>query len=99
MHAQLRKADSQKYNKLITRYKAILNCKTNVVGKMSDQEPVESMAELLEMIMIRRMPKSRWFSKIMVELPPYICTEIAVEFSVDYKPALQQIENLIKSSL
>ena len=35
----------------------------------------------------------------MVELPPHTCTEIAVEFPVDYRPALQQMENLIKSSL
>ena len=35
----------------------------------------------------------------MVELQLHTCTEIAVKFSVDYRPALQQIENLIKSSL
>ena len=66
---------------------------------MSDQELVESMAKLLEMIMIWRMSESRWFDKIMVELLPHTCTEIAVKFPVDYKPALQQMENLIKSSL
>lgn len=99
MHARLRKADPQEYNKLITRYEAVLNRRTDVVGKMSDQEPVESMAELLEVIMIRRTPESRWFGKTMVELPPHTRTEIAVEFPVDYRPALQQMENLIKSSL
>ena len=63
------------------------------------QEPVELMAELLKMIMIRRMPESRWFGKTMVELPPHTRTEIAVEFPIDYRPALQQMENLIKLSL
>lgn len=52
MYARLRKADSQEYNKLITRYKAVLNRRTDFVGKMSDQKPGESMAELLEVIMI-----------------------------------------------
>lgn len=52
MHALLRKADPQKYNKLITRYEAIFNQKIDVAGKISNQEPVELMAELLEMIMI-----------------------------------------------
>lgn len=51
------------------------------------------------MIMIRRMPESRWFGKTMVELPPHTRTEIAVEFPIDYRPALQQMENLIKLSL
>ena len=99
MHTWLRKADPQEYNKLITRYEAVLNQRTDVVGKMSNQEPVESMAELLEMIMIWRTPQSRWFGKTMGELPLHTCTEIAVEFSVNYRPALQQMENLIKSSL
>ena len=99
MHVQLRKAKPQKYNKLITRYKAVFNRRTDIVGKMSDQEPVELMVELLEMIMIQRMPESRWFGKIMVELPPHTRTKIAVEFPIDYRPALQQMDNLIKSSL
>ena len=46
-HARLRKIDLQKYNKLITQYKAVLNRKTNVATKIRDQEPVELMAELL----------------------------------------------------
>ena len=66
---------------------------------MCNQKPVESMAEILEMIIIWRTPESRWFGKIIVELPPHTCTEIAVKFPVNYKPALQQMENLIKSNL
>ena len=57
MHAPLKKADSQEYNKLITWYEAVLNRKTDVIGKMSNQEPVKTMAELLEMIMIQRTPE------------------------------------------
>lgn len=57
------------------------------------------MAELLEVIMIQRTSESRWFGKTMIELPPHTRTEIAVEFPTDYRPALQQMKNLIKSSL
>ena len=99
MHAQLRKADPQEYNKLITRYKVVLNRRTDVVCKMSDQKPVELMAELLEMIMIWRTLESRWFGKMIVKLPPHTRTKIAVEFPINYRPALQQMENLIKLSL
>lgn len=52
MYVQLRKANPQKYNKFITWYKVVLNWKTNIVGKMSDQEPVKLITKLLEMIMI-----------------------------------------------
>ena len=35
----------------------------------------------------------------MVELPPHTRTEIIVEFSIDYKPTLQKMEDLLKLSL
>ena len=38
--------------KLIIRYEAILNKKSNTVSKIRDIEPVELMAELLELLMI-----------------------------------------------
>ena len=52
MPAQLEKAKPQKYNKLIGWYKTILNRKTNVASKISDQEPDKLMVELLERITI-----------------------------------------------
>ena len=39
--------------------KAVFNWRIDVIGKISDQEPVESMAELLKMIMIWQMPESK----------------------------------------
>lgn len=35
----------------------------------------------------------------MVELPSHTWTEITVEFSINYKPALQNMEDLLKLSL
>lgn len=35
----------------------------------------------------------------MVELPPHTWTKIIVKFSIDYRPTLQKIEDLLKSSL
>lgn len=35
----------------------------------------------------------------MVELPPESWTKITVKFLINYKPALQKIEDLLKSSL
>lgn len=45
------------------------------------------------------MSESRWFGKTMIELPSHIRAEIFVEFPIDYRPASQQMEDLIKSSL
>ncbi len=98
-HSRLKKAETQKYMKLISRYEAILNRKSNAASKISDMEPVESIAELLEIVMIRRTSKSRWFGKTIVELLPHTWTEIIVEFPINYKPALQKMEDLLKSSL
>lgn len=45
------------------------------------------------------MSELSWFGKTMVELPPHIWTKITVEFSIDYKPALQKMKDLLKLSL
>lgn len=82
--------------KLINRYKAILNRKSNTVSKISEIKPVKLIAELLEVIMIWRTLESRWFSKTIIKLLLYIQTEIIIEFCIDYKPTLQKIKNLLK---
>lgn len=74
--------------KLISKYEAILNKKSDAASKISDIEPVESIAELLELVIIRRMSESRWFGKTMVELSLHTRTEITVEFFINYKLAL-----------
>lgn len=51
------------------------------------------------MIIIQQTFKLRLFGKTIVELLPYICTKIAIGFPINYRPTLQQIKNLIKSSL
>lgn len=98
-HTCLKKAELGAYNTLISRYEAVLNKNTDGATKTSDLEPVEAMAELLEVIMIRRTSESEWFGKTMIELPPHSREEISVEFPIDYRPALQQMEDLIKPSL
>lgn len=49
---KLKKAESQKYMKLISRYKTILNRKSDATSKISDIEPIESIAKLLEIVII-----------------------------------------------
>lgn len=85
--------------KFINKYKAILIRKSDAASKLSDMEPVKSMTELLKVIIIRSTSESRWFSKTIVELPPYTQTEIAVKFLIDYKHICQKIEDLFKSRL
>lgn len=46
---------------------------------------VESMAELLVIIIVKKTSKSLWFSKLIVELPPHIWIEITVKFSINHK--------------
>lgn len=46
---RLKNAKSQKYIKLITKYKAILNKKSDATSKISNIELVESIAELLNL--------------------------------------------------
>lgn len=47
-----KKAKPQEYIKLISKYKAILNRKSESTSKISSLEPVEQMAELLKLVMI-----------------------------------------------
>lgn len=54
-----KKVKSQEYMKLICRYEVILNRKSDIAGKINNMELVELMVELLEVIMIQRMSKSR----------------------------------------
>lgn len=98
-HARLDKAGPEAYGKLITRYEAILNRSASAASKSNDHEPVEAMAELLEVVMIRRTSDSKWFGKTMIDLPPHTRTEVSVEFPLNYRSALQEMEKLIKSSL
>ena len=49
---RLKKAEPQEYMKLITRYEAILNRKSNAASKISDMKPVELIAKLPELVMI-----------------------------------------------
>lgn len=85
---KLKKVKSQKYIKLISRYETILNWKSNTVSKISNIKLVELMAELIEVIIIWRISKSRWFGKTIVELLPHTWIKIIIEFSINYKSAL-----------
>lgn len=58
-HARLKKAEPGANAMLISQYEAVLNRSNKVANKLTDQEPVEAMAELLEVIMIRRTSDSR----------------------------------------
>lgn len=58
-YSRLRKVETKEYTELINRYKVILNKKSNIVSKISNMELVESIAELLEVIIIWKMLKSR----------------------------------------
>ncbi len=51
-HLRLKKAEPQEYMKLISRYKAILNRKSDADSKISDMKQMESMMELPEIVMI-----------------------------------------------
>lgn len=62
-------------------------------------ELVKLMAELLELVMIQQMSKSRWFGKTIIELPSYTRTKISIQFFINYKLALQKMEDILKSSL
>lgn len=44
-YSKLKKAKSQKYIKLISRYEAILNRKIDIISKISNIEPIELMME------------------------------------------------------
>ncbi len=45
-------AELKEYMKLIRRYIVILNRKCNATNKISNMEPVESIAELLKLVII-----------------------------------------------
>lgn len=51
--SRLKKTELQEYLKLITRYEVILNRKSDAARKISNIEPVESIAKLLELVMIQ----------------------------------------------
>lgn len=57
------------------------------------------MAELLEIIIIWHTSEFRWFGKTIIKFPLHTFTKTFFEFLIDYRPALQQIENSIKSKL
>ncbi len=96
---RLKKAEPQEYMKLISRYEVILNRKSNATNKINDMEPIELIAKLLEMVMIQRTSELRWFGETMVKPPLHTQTKITVEFPIDYKPALNKMGDLLKSSL
>lgn len=85
--------------KLINKYKVILNRKNDTTSKLNNIKPVGCMAELLEMLIIWKTSKSRWFSKIMVKLLPYTWAKIAIKFPINFKPSLEKVEDLLKSNL
>lgn len=58
--------------KFISSYEAILNRKNDTASKISNIEPVKSMIELLELVIIRRTSGLREFGKTMIELPLHI---------------------------
>lgn len=49
---RLKMAEPQEYMKLISRYIVILNRKSDATSKISNMEPVESIAELLKLVII-----------------------------------------------
>lgn len=98
-HPALKKGIGEQYGKLITGYEALLNRTEAIPYQLTKSNPIRTMDEILEALMIRQTRDSSWFDRPIINLPTYTRSIIEVSFSNNFRPFLIAMENKIKQLL
>ena len=98
-HPCLKAATGEQYRRLISSYEALLNRTEAIPLLLTKNNPISTMAEILETIMIRRTGDSSWFNGPIINLPRHTRSIIEVAFPDSFRPFLTEMENKVKQLL
>ena len=98
-HPCLKTATEEHYWRLISGYEALLNKTEAIPYLLTENNPICTMAEILEIIMIQCTGDSSWFNRPIINLPRYTRSIIEVTFPDSFRPFLTEIENKVKQLL
>lgn len=98
-HPSLRAAMGKQYGKLILGYVALLNKNEALSHQVTNSDPIYTMAEILETLMIRRTGDSSWFNRPIINLPKHTKSIIEVPFLDYFRPYLIAMETKSSSCL
>ena len=98
-HPCLKAATGEQYRRLISGYEALLNRTEAIPLLLTKNNPISTMAEILETIMIRRTGDSSWFNGPIINLPRHTRSIIEVAFPDSFRPFLTEMENKVKQLL
>ena len=79
-HSCLKAATEEQYRRLISGYEALLNRIEAIPLLLTENNPISTMAEILETIIIRRKKNSSWFNEPIINLSRHTKSIIEVAF-------------------
>lgn len=89
----------EQYRKLILGYEALLNKNEALPYQIMNCNPIHTMTNVLETIMIRRAKDSSWFNGPIINVPKHMRSIIEVLFPDYFWPFLTAMESKIKQML
>ncbi len=98
-HLTLKVIMEEEYGRLISGYEALLNKTEFISSRWNDNNPIRTMAKILETLMIKCPRDSNWFNRPIIYIPAHTRSIIKVLFPNDFLWYLTEIENIIKQLL
>ncbi len=89
----------EQYSRLISGYEALLNKTEFIPSRSIDNSPIQTMAEILETLMIQCTEDSNWFNGPIINIPAYTKLIIEVSFPNDFRRYLTEMESKLKQLL
>ena len=86
----------EQYGRLISNYEVLLNKTKFILSWSNNNNPIYTMAEILETLMIQRMRDLNWFNEPIINIPAYTRSIIKVLFPNKFRQYLIEIKNEIK---
>lgn len=98
-HSTLKTGIEEQYRKLIIGYKVLLNKTEAISHYLTKSNPICTLVEILEILMIQQTGDLSWFNKLIINLSTHIRSIIKVFFPNNFWPFFIVIENKIRQRL
>ncbi len=95
-HPALKVAMGEQYSRLISGYETLLNKTEFIPSRSNDNSLIQTMAEILETLMIRRTGDLNWFNGPIINIPAHTRSIIEVFFPNEFCQYLTEMKSKIK---
>ncbi len=95
----MKAAMDKQYHRLISGYEVLLNRTEFILSWSNNNNPIRTIAKILETLMIQCTEDSNWFNGLIINILIYMKSIIEVLFLNDFRWYLIEMENKIKQLL